>query len=272
MASPVPDSYSTASGGAIYGGRSATAPIGNYLLEIWGQSNAIGRALRTDISDSPLSSDAGLATYNAGTFSRVYIWNGTAFVQLQPSTNNQCDAGQFGLEFGFAVRWMREQTGNLYITQKEAFSGVSITYFDTTNWVYDGMITRTLAARSWLTTNSVTLNGKGWVWIQGESDYTQTQGWYQTPLETLIAKRTTDGVQDTNTKRVLVQMASGSAQYGSGVAAAKSAVAAASPSNTFAINAPLYMKADNLHQNGRGQVQMAYDVYETLFSASHIAT
>ena len=253
-------------------GRGTASTDGDYLLEIWGQSNAIGRADRTDISASPLTADSELATYDAGTFSRVFIWNGSTFVNLQPSVNNQCDAGQFGVEFGFAVRWMRERAGNLYITQKEAFSGASITYFDTTNWIYDAMITHTLAAMSWLTSNGVTLSGRGWAWIQGETDDTQIQSWYQTRLETLIDKRTTDGVQDSATKRVLVQMATGSAQYGSGVADAKTAVAAASPSNTYAISAPLYMKADNLHQNGRGQVQMAYDVYETLFSASHIAT
>ena len=69
-----------------------------------------------------------------------------------------------------------------------------------------------------------------------------------------------------------MQMASGSAGYGAGVAAAKSAIAASNPSNTLAPSMPLYMKADNMHQNGRGMVQSGYDAFEYIFGRSHIAT
>ena len=58
------------------------------------------------------------------------------------------------------------------------------------------------------------------------------------------------------------------ATYGSGVAAAKAAIAAATPARISAIEYPYYMKSgDNTHYNGRGQVQHAYDVYAFLFSA-----
>jgi len=270
MASPVSDSYAAASGQQITAGRFVLG--GNKRIAIWGQSNAIGRADRADISASPLSSDAGLATYDAGTFSRVYIWTGSAFAQLTPASNNGCSAGQFGPEFGLAVRWMREtSSGNLYL-EKEAFSGVSITYFEPYVWPATGMFSRHSSATTWLTNNGITAQDAGWLWIQGESDYTQAQSWYQTRLEALIQARTDSGLQTAATKRVLVQMASGSSQYGANVAAAKSAIAAASPTNTMALSAPFYMKADNLHQNGRGQVQIGYDAFETIFGASHIAT
>ena len=56
-----------------------------------------------------------------------------------------------------------------------------------------------------------------------------------------------------------------------GVVAAKAAKAAADPTRTLTLTAPAYMKVDNLHQNGRGQVQLGYDIFEQLFGRSHIA-
>lgn len=269
------ESYTCAEGGVISGGRHRFPP-GNHRIAIWGQSNAVGRADQADLSASPLSSDAGLAAFMDGTFSRVYIWTGSAYAQLNAS-NNGCTSGQFGAEFGLAVRWMRETTsGNLYI-EKEAYSSVSISYFDPTVWQYyatssAGMVGRRIAANAWLASNGVTVADSGFLWVQGEADSAQSQSWYQTRIETLIAARETDGMQTLETKRILVQMAVGSASYGSGVASAKNAIVASSPSNTTAPSMPYYMKPDNLHANGRGQVQMGYDAFEYIFGASHIAT
>jgi hypothetical protein len=86
--------YSCASGGVIAAGRHFIG--GNQRIAIWGQSNALGRALRTDITSSPLSSDTGLATFDAGTFDRVWIWTGSAYAKLQPSVNNGADASGNG--------------------------------------------------------------------------------------------------------------------------------------------------------------------------------
>lgn len=251
-----------------------TLELGNVRVAIWGQSNALGRAERSDIAASPLSSDAGLAAFDAGTFSRVYIWTGSAYTQLQPSSNNGASAGQFGSEFGLAVRWMRETTtGNLYL-EKWAGSGLSITstYFTPGVWPYTTAVSNRSSANAWLSSNGVTLASDAWLWIQGESDAGMSQATYESNLNTLISGLTTDGVLFTATKRLLVQMASGTSGYGAGPAAAKAAVAAASPTNTQTLNAPAYMKADNLHQNGRGQVQLGYDCFEKFFGASHIST
>lgn len=268
MASPVGDSYSCASGGVIAAGRRHIG--GNQRVSIWGQSNALGRAARTDISASPLSSDAGLATFDAGTFDRVWIWTGAAYEKLQPSVNNGSGAGEFGPEFGLAVRWMREtMSGNLYI-EKHAFSGVSIDpYFQPGDYYYNLAVTERSQAATWLSGQGVSVTDAGWLWVQGESDSGQAQSWYQTRLEALISGRTTDGFQAATTKRVLVKMHPSTSTYGAGPSAAKDAVATASASNTVAITAPYYMKADNIHQNGRGQVQLGYDAFEQIFGAAH---
>lgn len=256
-------------------GRGAPTPLlspGHSRVAIWGQSNAVGRADRADIAAAPLSSDAGLAAFDAGTFSRVYIWDGSAYAQLQPSVNNGSDPGQFGAEFGLAVRWMRETaSGNLYI-DKRAVGGVSITYFDPAGGYYIASKSARTSANSWLSTNGVTVADLGMLWIQGETDAAQTQSWYQTRMEALIAARLADGFQGATAKNILVQMVPTSAAYSATVAAAKDAIAAANPTTTTAPAGPPYMKSDNLHQNGRGQVQMGYDAFERFFGAPHIST
>jgi len=98
------------------------------------------------------------------------------------------------------------------------------------------------------------------------------QSWYQTRLESLTAARDSDGLQDASTKRLLMDMAVGSLNYSAAIVAAKAAVAAASPVNTFTHSMPLYMNVDNQHQNGRGQVQAAYDAFELFYNVNHIST
>lgn len=272
MATPRADNYSAASGATVAGGRAVA--LGNVRVAIWGQSNALGRADRTDIAAAPLSSDSGLATYDAGTFDRVYILVGSSYAKLQPSVNNGCDAGQFGPEFGLAVRWMRETTSGLLFIDKWAASGISIdsNYFKGGIWPFTTAVSNRSGGNTWLSNNGHTINAEKWLWVQGESDSGQTQSWYQTRLEQLMADRITYGFQTASAQSLLVQMASGTAGYGANVAAAKTAVAAADPTHIQTMNAVAYMKVDNLHQNGRGQVQMGYDAFERFFGASHIST
>lgn len=267
------ESYSCASGGVIAAGRHRI--VGDQRVSIWGQSNAVGRADRSDIAAAPLSSDPGLAAFDTGTFSRVYVWNSTAFVPLN-AANNGASAGQFGPEFALAVRWMRETTsGNLYI-EKEALGSTSIDYWAPGGTAYIAAQTNRANSNAWLASHGVTVTDAGWLWIQGEFDNLQTQAWYASRLATLIASRVSDGLMTASTKRLLAQMVVGSAQYGAGVAAAKAASAAASPSNTIAPDmVPTfanYMRTDDqVHANGRGQVSLGYSAFEYFFSASHIS-
>lgn len=248
-------------------------PSQNARIAIWGQSNALGIAPRADISTTPLSSDAGLAAYDAGTFARVYIWNpgAGAYQQLQPGTNNAASASTtFGPEFGIAVRWMRETTtGNLYI-EKEATGGASITNWET--FLYDDMVTRHTAATSWLSSNSVTVTTNAFLWVQGEADASQTQAWYQTKMQSLIDRRVTDGCMGASDVSLLGQIPSGTLGYGAGVTAAKAAIAAATPATVKELPYSTYFLGDNLHMNARGQVQFGYDFMEMLFGIAHIST
>lgn len=272
MVTPRNVAYTGVPGATLYIGQAKPMLVlGNRRVTIWGQSNARGRADVADISASPLSSDAGLATLYGADFDRVYIWTGSAYAKLRMGANNVVDSGQFGPEFGLAVRWMRETaSGNLYL-HKAAESGTSITYWHKTDlWHYNTQLTAWNNGTSWLSGQGVTANDGGFLYVQGEADAGQTQSWYQTRLEAILANRIADGMQSGSSQRLLVQMLPGTAQYGAGVAAAKAAIVVAAPATTQQFPMANYLKADNLHLNGRGAVQLGYDTFERLFGADHI--
>lgn len=266
MATPTADSYIVASGTTLVrGGRGGAT---NALVAIWGQSNAMGDAFRADITASPLSSDSGLATYNSAPFDRVWVWTGSAFDRLNMAANPQgTSGGRFGPEFGLGVRWMRETTsGDLYLV-KNAQGSQSITAFAPgAGAMYLAGQPKHAAAEAWLVTNSKAIGARGMVWIQGEADAGQAGGWYSTRLATLVAAWRSDSIIGGSDSVMLWQMHPSSAQYGAGVAADKAAFAAANGPSVTAPVLPYYMKPDNLHLNGRGQVQTGYDCAERILS------
>ena len=220
------------------------AALGNVQVAIWGQSNAVGTALRSELSAPPLSSDPDLANYDANTltFDRVRMWNGSAYVQFVMGTNNYgATADKFGVEFGLAVRWMRETTeGTLYLI-KQASGGVSITSFDpdpaALNWSNGNY--EWGEAASWLAAQGVALAAMHWIWIQGESDEAQAQSWYQDRLQEIMDALHAGGRMVVPTSRaVLSQMHPSTSTYGAGVAAAKTAIADATPTRFSDISFP----------------------------------
>ncbi len=268
MALPLGDAYSCTSGGMIAAGRHRIAP-GNYRVHIRGQSNAVGYGALADLSASPLNADAGLAAYAAAPFSRVYIWTGAAYQQLNMGSNNAGNsATQFGPEFGIAVRWMRETTsGNLYI-HKHASGGSSIVNFIPAHWTFATYAAQVATANGQL---GSTPTPAGFLWVHGESDRLQTQAWYQDHLESILNGLQADDLISAASKRILMSMHPSTATYGAGVAAAKTAIAAANPSNTVALQMPYLMLGDNIHITARGQVQVGYDAFGTMFNVGHIS-
>lgn len=278
MATAVDVSRSAPSGGTLRAGLEVPPlDLGNVRIAIWGQSNALGRALRTDLAASPLSADPDLADYDTGalTFDRVMIWTGSVYATLQPGVNTQATSDQFGAELGLAVRWMREtETGTLYL-EKAAGSGISITNFAQPSGVnYASGVAERGQANTWLSGQGVTLSADHFLWVQGESDEAQTQEWYQTRLQDLLdALHANSFLDDPTSRIVLSQMHPSTDTYGAGVAAAKAAIAAADPDRIAAVEFNYYMKSgDNIHYNGRGQVQHAYDVFSFFFDATALET
>lgn len=246
--------------------RTSSTVVRNAIVHIWGQSNAMGDAANGDISASPLSSDPGLAAYFAGTFSRVYIWTGSAFAQLDPDVNNQPTfSGRFGSEFGIAVEWMSNTTsGNLYLL-KNAVGSQSIDAFEpTAGSLYLQGKAEHEQAEEWFASNGVQISERGMIWIQGEADMGMSESWYRTRLDALISAWETDGIAAAPTPIMLWQMSTSSTSYGAGVAAAKAAKAA-TDSRITAPAGPDYLKADSVHFDGRGQVNIGYQSAATIF-------
>lgn len=263
----------------IYGGRTAdNFTVGHQRLAIWGQSNAIARGDQSELSASPLSSDPDLADYMNGTipFTRSYIWTGSSFAILTAS-NNGAATGQFGPEFGYAVRWERETTGgNIYFT-KAAVSGAPIgTTFGAGDPVY-GYIYRNYrdehrAAAAWMDAAGLSCERDDWLWIQGEADYQQTQNYYQTKLSTLMAYRLADGLENNLSMRVLAKMKVGSLVWSQAVDDAKEAIAATDPTHIKTVRMDYYKSAGDAHQNARGVVQTAYDAFSAIHGRPTINT
>jgi hypothetical protein len=265
----VGESYSCLSGASIHAGRSVLPVIvGDQRITLWGQSNGWGIGAISEMSAAPLSADAGLAAFAAGTFDRVWMrQTDSGYIKLTPGSQISwlVSAGCIGPEFGIAVRWMRETTvGNLYI-DKNAGSGIDIYGFRPSGSGYISDVGRRTLSNAWLAARGITVTDAGWVWVQGESDYAQTQSYYQTALQEIIDHRTTDGLQNAATKRLLWQMYPTSNKYAQPVFDAKVAIAASSPSNTVAPVMPNHFNADNLHINARGQIQLGYDSFAAIF-------
>lgn len=276
MPTPRSDGYSVASGEAVYGGMAAPSlSPGNVYLGLWGQSNATGDADRADIAAAPLSSDPGLADFDAGTFDRVWIWLSnisTSFQKLQPAANNGAASGKFGPEFALAVRWMRETTsGNLYI-HKETTSGAPISNFDPSEWPGSDIIHRMKnVSLPWLASQGVTINARHWFLVQGESNASDTQAVYQPAVQEIIDALYSNSILVSGSISCLAQMKPGSATFGQGVFDAKAAIAAANPTSVKTVQMDYY-QGDNIHCTARGQVQLGYDAFRAMIGGPQINT
>ena len=267
MATPRNNTYAVASGGGVFAGRS-----GNARVSIWGQSNAVGRAARSEISQTPLSADSGLAAFDSGTFARVRIWNGSAYVNLQPSVFNGQTVfpGQFGPEFGLAVRWMRETTAGTLFIDKNCDGGISITEFAPPSAAFFASgVTEHNQGNSWISSNGFSIGRRAMLWVQGEQDAAQSETWYRDRLDAMLAAVRSEGVIGASSLVLLAQMPTASAANGAGVAAAKAAHAAANPGASQTLAMRNYL-GDSVHLNARGQVQLGFDSFRLMFGGAQI--
>jgi len=249
----------------------------NARVSFWGQSNAQGSALRTSITAAPLSSDPDLADYDSGTrsFSRVMFWNGTAYAQLVPGSNNGTDPTLLGPEFGMAVRWMRETSSGVLYMDKNAFGGTSIDLFQPPSALRwnDGTASRA-AQDAWLSSNSVTIptNRTFWFWSQAEADSGQSQSWYEPQMQAIVDAIEVNGIMPY--RGVLTDIPTGSPRFNAGISAAKQAVADTTGGlvvKQIEPAFPAYFEADNLHLNARGQIQRSYTAYSFFFDAAPLS-
>lgn len=250
-----------------------TAPARHKIVSIQGQSNAFGLGARASISSL---SDATLIDYDAVAFPRVFIFNPTTgdYENLIIGTNNQAySAGEnFGPEFGLAIRWTREvPRGNLYL-DKQIGDGQPISYFESGGGFFSTMLSRRTTANTWLTDNNISAVNAGVAWVQGESNASDTQAYYEDALNSYMDSLVSSSPQilTSTSKQVIAQMAVGTSLYSTAIAAAKSAYVSDNSDVARLVTFANYMNGDNLHLNARGQVQLGYDIFEQMFNRSHL--
>lgn len=270
MATLRTSSFSVASGG-VCSLPPTVIPPGHARIAFWGQSNPLGLAPIADISTGVLASYPYLAAYAAAPFANVMIRNGSGgFDPLEMGVNNGGSSSTtFGPEFGAAVFWAENaRPVDILFLEKEAFGGASITNWAT--YLYDDMVTRHATATAWLASNGYTITTNGWDWGQGEADASQTQAWYQTRLQALIDSRAGNGCMAPTDLSILWQINPSNGQYGAGPAAAKVAIAAATPTTVKLVDYPNYMLGDGIHLSARGQVQIGFDSMTARFGLPRV--
>jgi hypothetical protein len=236
-------------------------------ITIEGQSNALGVGLASGLASPPFNT----ALFNWGLdISRVFIWNPKtdAYENIKIGVNNMASwdpfyiasggtptASSFGPEIGLALAWLQtHKSGNLYI-DKNVGDGRPIAYFQKGGVYYTEKTARKTKADQWLKDRGITVSELGFIWIQGEGDYTQTKSYYKSQLTTLINDRIEDGFIDSKSKLIITQIPSTSGNYGTGVADAKTEYVS---ENKLAVLVQYTnnFNGDNIHLNTTGQINL----------------
>lgn len=240
-------------------------------IDIEGQSNALGVGFTSGLLVSPYD----LVNFDwEGDFDRVYIWNPKtdSYEHLQIGVNNMASwdpdylhpslpsptASSFGPELGIAIAWLSANPSGLLFIDKNVGDGRPISYFQSGTTYYTEKIARRIKADEWLSVNGYTPIQKGFVWVQGESDMSNTEAYYRTALDELINARITDKFIAENTIQIITQVPAGTGNYGAGVAAAK--IDYVNETNRARlVEYTSNFNPDNIHLNTSGQLQLGMD-------------
>ncbi len=269
----------------------------NVRVMLQGQSNALGVGHRDELKA------LGLYEFADGnfTFDRVFIMtpdDGGDSAEYRPlnipENNHGSGFGDFGCEFGLALRWEREKPGKLFI-EKSYIDGAPIRYFledGKCNVLDEGargcpgkekgaFFHNVLKAR--IKGNELLKNtpfrDAAWIWVQGEGDYETSRDVYLQALENYtnsLKSSSPSLVPETATKILACQIPGGprdpnghDVRYGSGPDEARAAFGLKHPRARL-ISYTNNFNADNVHLNAKGQLQLGYDAFEKIFDAPHM--
>lgn len=242
---------------------SSTSNHARITLE--GQSNALGVGLASGLNSPPYNT----ALFNwTVDFSRVFIWNPKTdqYENIKIGVNNMASwdsdyiggtptPSSFGPEIGIALAWLQtHKFGNLYI-DKNVGDGRPIAYFQKDGAYYTEKLNRKTKADKWLKDRGIIVSELGFVWVQGEGDYTQSKAYYKEQLTKLINDRISDGFIESKSKLIITQIPSTSGNYGAGVADAKSEYVLANKMAVL-LSYTNNFNPDNIHLNTTGQISL----------------
>lgn len=240
-----------------------------YRIIIMGQSNAIGRADTADLHATPLS---GIPDNIRGQFNRVWMADlyGTYYKLELAVTNRGYTAAAFGTEIAIAYRWLLTHPSGELFLNKYTIDGSAIANFLSGTSFYTNTLTVGYAnSTTWLKNNGYDVVAAGLVWLQGESDYTDTWSTYYNKLNSLFTSMTTDGFISSRTRIVLSGISTHSTLWGAGVDSAFQIYA--SNTNHYAryIDNKTYtdLNSDSLHWNGHAMFRIGYEAVRLVFGA-----
>jgi hypothetical protein len=251
------------------------------VLQINGQSNASGRALRSDLT----------APEAARSFAKVYATAGS--ISTRPSmppgvlvlgTNQTAEnvATQFGLETPFAWAWEDNRAGRVYICKVSlgstylAPSSLGSPVVTSNTWNSAEDIAGSIANRAIRDHHDIiqaaAALGIGldwvWCWMQGEQDATSTtySAGYQANLQALSDFM--DAYLGTPTKRIICRIRdqdpSFSATAVAQVRAAQAAFVAANANSVLIDTDAMTLAVDQAHYNAAGMRSLGAAVYAAM--------
>ncbi|MDP3749254.1 MAG: sialate O-acetylesterase [Phenylobacterium sp.] len=242
------------------------------LVVIAGQSNALGFQLGySDLPSYAQTPDPG-----------VKIWNGSAFVTMEPSVNTGSpgDLDAWGPEVEFAYQWRQDHPGETLYVVKYARGSTGLANDPSqSDWSpASGELFAAAKAQVDAAKAALSATGQGYkvgaiIWMQGETDATDLAkaNAYQANLTNLFAQmRAQWGDADTSIYFGQISTQSNFAYEGT-VQLAEANVDSADANAFMTITDAFAMQSDLVHFSGSGQVSLGgglYANYDTAVSVT----
>lgn len=245
-------------------------------VTIAGQSNAYGTGALSELSN-PIFAENEINWQ--GAFNRVFIWDKFAneYRKLQIGVTNMASWDgryahpngsvspfpTFGPEIGIAVSWLHgNKSGQLYI-HKDLGDGRPISYFQKGGAAYADYMQQYEAGNDWLALRGLAVKSLGFLWVQGESDNGQSQGYYQGQLSTLIESYNEDSIIKPYSNIVLALINPQNGGYSAAINAAKVAYAESNP-NASTVEYSNNLNPDGVHLNALGNILLGLGAGQTI--------
>jgi hypothetical protein len=232
------------------------------LLIVAGQSNALG--FRLEAVDLP----AGLRRPHP----RVKIWDGEAFVTLEPGVNTGSpnNPRSWGPETAFAHAWLRDHPGRTLFVVKRARGSTPLAPSPGPDWapasgeLFSETTAEVRRARAWLAHRGVVPAAATILWMQGESDAARADAAaaYRANLAAALPQmRARWGDPDS---RIAFGRIGLGWPYAGMVRAAQARVDAADPLAVAVDTAAYPLLRDGRHYAAEGQLRLGADLYAAL--------
>jgi hypothetical protein len=255
--------------------RLSTNPNIAYVIMMNGQSNELGLSPTHDLSVSPLNAITPSLTRQ---FTKVRTWVKSVgeFQLLEVDVNDGGDKSfgpwtsdteysyGFGPDIGLAQVWEQNEDANLYIF-KNALGSTSISQWQKSfNTLYPQFASDWQDAKANLEAQGKTVVILSYCWGQGESDMGNgmSQATYYSNLTQLFSDLQADGIIESSTRRVIVELKNPEAPSANPIRDAQQQYVAANPAIARLIDSDfITFIFDNVHFSAWAQLENGVQHY-----------